>query len=590
MIICLSEQETQTEGNFPSDSLENILEDPLKPNSIPGMRKLLANLTKEKGELTNKLDFYYKRTDFLNGKIIELEKKVKISGENKEKLNENLSEMELILLRKKNKVKYYKKENIDLLEKLGLYVDKDQINRLILRNKEGDNEKKDIEAEEKEKELYENIKGQNEEIKGLYEKITYLESENTKLQDILAAEQETLKETIENNEEIKRKMIKKNSFLQLKTEENKPNLKKMRRSCINVDYEPNKITIQPVNEPKIPKNLEKWLIKLNNYENKGFLDKNLDFLLENQELDLKIEALKQKNLLKTLEETQEQSESLNKQLKTLQKKLLETPPIINKPPINNNFINKTPPNINNINKNNSNINKNPQNINNIKKNTSNINKTPQNINKTLTKFSQKPQTSEVFMRESLQIPNKSQKTIEKEAIKSLTPDKTPQNHLIKPSHLRVRTETEPFSDPRPCLWSKTQPKSKVFLENLTTKTPRDKEFDCYQVPFYEDLLENTKENGYFEEDSNFARKKFLYKYPFRNIDQENWGDFSGKSNTNEEFFTKIYRDLREKHRACGEDCGHLQRFYQKIRFIGRSLKKDQLNLQKNLIDKLPINF
>ena len=92
---------------------------------------------------------------------------------------------ELNIAKKKTKIQLERKENKDLIEKLGNYVDKDTISKTLLRNKNDDLEKIKISHRNKEKELHADIislKQENEELK---EKINALNQEITRLNDLM---------------------------------------------------------------------------------------------------------------------------------------------------------------------------------------------------------------------------------------------------------------------------------------------------------------------------------------------------------------------------------------------------------------------
>lgn len=136
-------------------------------------------------DLTSKNDFLRKQTDQLNEKIISLEKTLKDNQLEKEKLNEKIHDMELSLAKKKTKIKFERKENQDLIEKLGLYVDKDNISRNILRNKNDDLEKIKISNREKEKELKNENNNLKEENLKLTENVNALNQEIARLNDLI---------------------------------------------------------------------------------------------------------------------------------------------------------------------------------------------------------------------------------------------------------------------------------------------------------------------------------------------------------------------------------------------------------------------
>ena len=105
------------------------------------IRKQLTNQANDLKEFASKLDFQRQKNDQLNQRIFALEKIEKDLLAEKEFLKDNIHTLDLRLARKKNKIQIERKENQDLIEKLGTYVDKDNISRNLIRNKNDDMEK-----------------------------------------------------------------------------------------------------------------------------------------------------------------------------------------------------------------------------------------------------------------------------------------------------------------------------------------------------------------------------------------------------------------------------------------------------------------
>lgn len=163
------------------------------------------------------------------------------------------------------------------------------------------------------------------------------------------------------------------------------------------------------------------------------------------------------------------------------------------------------------------------------------------------------------------------------------------------SHIRVKTDSGVLTDDRNEMremWKKAENKSPMkikqnFLHNEKQKYLEENNDFQFTEPdtFFDDQGIQEK----FEDSSNFSKIKHLYKYPFKDIDEYKYDISEGNLDNNQEFFEKIYRDLCQKHELCGPDCGHLKRFYHRIRFMGPFLRKKELSLQKSIIDKLPLN-
>lgn len=171
----------------------------------------------------------------------------------------------------------------------------------------------------------------------------------------------------------------------------------------------------------------------------------------------------------------------------------------------------------------------------------------------------------------------------------------------KPSHLRVKTESTAFSGNKTEVkhfWLKkpnyTVRSTKNFQENSQENYKEKAVYtqDDYQLSESIDLLQETYKNneGNEENNENFAKFKYLYKYPFKEFEEYGIGEEEnrGDLDTNEEFFKRIYREMRQKHESCGPECGHLKRFYHRIRFMGKFLRKKEMEMQKKYIDKLPL--
>ena len=90
------------------------------------------------------------------------------------------------------------------------------------------------------------------------------------------------------------------------------------------------------------------------------------------------------------------------------------------------------------------------------------------------------------------------------------------------------------------------------------------------------------------EDPNFAKRKYFYKYPFRKIDSKYNTETTNKTDDiTDKFFEALYEKLVKQHAKCGPNCGHLKRFYQRIGFVNKYIQKEEVVMNKNLIDKIP---
>ena len=108
-------------------------------------------------------------------------------------------------------------------------------------------------------------------------------------------------------------------------------------------------------------------------------------------------------------------------------------------------------------------------------------------------------------------------------------------------------------------------------------------------------LENQLES--ISEEQNFAKLKYLYQYPFRSIqtrfkknNAKNLGQSKNDNQDDFDSFATLFKNLLKSHEKCAFPCEHLKRFYKRIKFVNRYLSKEELTLQKNVIDKLPDVF
>ena len=155
---------------------------------IPGISSLRKQLTTQANDLrdmASKQEFFRGQIDQLNKKIFALEKQVKDNLKEKEILTEKILMMELQIGKKKTKIQMEKKENKDLIEKLGFFVDKDTVSKNMMRNKNDDFEKYKISNREKEKDLQIKFNIVQQENTSLLDKILVLNQEITRLNDLL---------------------------------------------------------------------------------------------------------------------------------------------------------------------------------------------------------------------------------------------------------------------------------------------------------------------------------------------------------------------------------------------------------------------
>ena len=178
VVVCLIEEGTQTDITADvfsvGDNLDQLTMESL-PSSVPGLRRLVTSLNFEKKEISTRLLFATQKNESLQGKVQAFEQKIKVERENNQKLADRVSDLDFKVERKHQKIRRLKEENKDLISRLEHYVDKDQMQRVLILNKAEDFEKTAMKLSEKEKNHCLEIMSKNEEISKLKEKIELLE-------------------------------------------------------------------------------------------------------------------------------------------------------------------------------------------------------------------------------------------------------------------------------------------------------------------------------------------------------------------------------------------------------------------------------
>ena len=84
---------------------------------------------------------------------------------------------------------------------------------------------------------------------------------------------------------------------------------------------------------------------------------------------------------------------------------------------------------------------------------------------------------------------------------------------------------------------------------------------------------------------NYSKIKHFFKYPFKSVKERFANEAEiGIDDGRIEFLIEKFIN---KHRACGVNCKHLKRFYQRIGFINLQMNRKEIVLHKQFIDKLP---
>lgn len=184
---------------------------------------------------------------------------------------------------------------------------------------------------------------------------------------------------------------------------------------------------------------------------------------------------------------------------------------------------------------------------------------------------------------------KTEKTIfpEKKAdIKDQSKNKTMLNKLV--SRIDVNRIEQPRAQTaETVITPKKEPICHIVMQNYS-KPNRIRKKEVKST----NLTESTPPMEKREEDSqNFSKNKFLYKYPFKKI-----GDFKtledeqqyNFSDGFDDYFGNLYKKLIKQHEKCGPNCDHLKRFYHRVSFVNKHIKKEEFSINKSVIDKLPM--
>ena len=84
---------------------------------------------------------------------------------------------------------------------------------------------------------------------------------------------------------------------------------------------------------------------------------------------------------------------------------------------------------------------------------------------------------------------------------------------------------------------------------------------------------------------NFSKIKYLFNYPFKSVRQRLGNDI--EIGIEDGKIEHIVKKFIEKHRDCGNNCEHLQRFYRRIGFINYQNERKEALLHKQMINRLP---
>ena len=626
LVLNLCEQATQTVLNNEviaiTDNLENLTMENL-PTSAPALRRLVTSLNFEKKEVSSKLMFANQKIETLQNKVQAFEKKIKTERENADKFKEINSDFELKIQRKRMKLRALKVENKELLGKLEHYVDKDQMNRVLILNKADDFERTTVKIAEKERNLILEISQKNDEIRSLKEKIQsleekllLLEQEKNQINDLLTFEQDKNLDlqqkqpdslSIMNNETLTNppssSRNRRPSFMQGGTDNSrkskaavsftkniedftkistKPN-KMQKNSIFRTDLGIPKVTLKTeietpgitimteITSPKIKttpiktipinttpiktsprsyeenktsvffsKEMEKVMETMNKMKDSENFERNLAFLMENKEMDVEKEAENQKDLKKKIEEYEKKIEKEKEKCEKLQEKVK----IIEKNRKNERKEAKKTESIEKIQSFHGNKSENERNSAYFKKKSVTIER------KSITP-EKKPNFLEKQNEKRFEVHPDSKEKLEKPA-RSSNLQKKRSSPKPKTSHLRVRTEEAPFFEK---LFKTTtneimrKQRKIIDFKEKASKTPNNK-LNLKQPGSSEEFDENYYNSCVFEQiskekdleidENNYSKKKFLYKYPFKEIKAylslEKEKAFVNNKNSDQEFY------------------------------------------------------
>ena len=145
---------------------------------------------------------------------------------------------------------------------------------------------------------------------------------------------------------------------------------------------------------------------------------------------------------------------------------------------------------------------------------------------------------------------------------------------------------------------------KMNSTSPTLKEVRTENDDLVEEPKVEDVITkevfNHLQNMSKKDEKNYAKIKFLFKYPFRSInakfdekkmfleEKEKNETENDKEELNYDKFQMFFKRMVKMHKKCGVNCVHLRRFFQKIGFqLKVASLKQEMFIPKSIINKLP---
>ena len=154
---------------------------------------------------------------------------------------------------------------------------------------------------------------------------------------------------------------------------------------------------------------------------------------------------------------------------------------------------------------------------------------------------------------------------------------------------REKTEMKGnFDRTKPRLMTSDEVFRKNHKENKRTIKKFHRTEEEEPCSFDLNMLEQKEKDVLEVEEINFSKKKYFFKYPFKTIEHKYKPEKINKTDDmTEKFFENLYMKLVRQHEKCGPNCGHLKRFYQRIGFVNKYLQKEEVAMNKNVIDKMP---
>lgn len=225
------------------------------------------------------------------------------------------------------------------------------------------------------------------------------------------------------------------------------------------------------------------------------------------------------------------------------------------------------------------------------------------LNKSLnnTVSNEKPSNTSISTQTEVVLEKKPEILLKKTEKKAIFSEKEEDFNKFKKNYYLKKEVKKPKKDSFPSLIStfsnenkttesliiNTDRETRKSLIPEAMKTSENESFFKKNEPDFEineDLMEVPEEIRK-EIEENFAKTKFLFKYPFKGVND--WGVQEGKIKKQREFQV-VLEKLMNLHKKCGPNCEHLRKFFKKIGFgVNYKPKSMVMIMNKTVFDKLP---